>query len=117
MRKHSLYVISENATLKEAMEIITHNHRGSVVVVDQERHVVGVVADGEIRRALLMGAIHSTPVKKVVNVNFISVSSGDEITRKNPQDFFSKHGNIEIAPIIDNKNKLVDVIVHNEADL
>lgn len=101
------YIINADSTLSDAMVKITVNHRGCVVVVDNDMLVVGVLSDGDIRRAMVKGATTFTPVEKAMNPNFVSVSSGDNI---DADKFFEDHKNINIVPVIDDKNKLVDVI-------
>ncbi len=109
--KNSPYVILENDSLQRAMEIITHNQRGSVVVVNKKWRVMGVLADGEIRRAIIKGATPNTPVIKILNVNFISISPYADKYIKNPNIILSNHPNINIIPVTDKDNKLIDIII------
>ena len=50
--KNSNFVVEEDLTLEEAMRVITVNKKGSAIVLDKQNHVVGVVSDGDIRRAM-----------------------------------------------------------------
>ena len=94
------------------MEVITENHIGSAVVVDDSLHVVGVVTDGMIRRALLKGAVmQTTPVSQALNYNAITISSRDIETLKNPEKFFLEHWEVNVVPVVDEKNVLVDVVI------
>lgn len=110
--RNSSYVIRDASSLKEAMEAITINHRGSAVVIDDTCHVIGVVTDGMIRRALLKGAVMETaPVRQVVNYNTISISSKDTKILKNLEKFFLEHWEINVVPVVNEKNVLVDIII------
>ena len=112
--KNSNYIIQANSSLQEAMEIITANHRGSAVVVDDKLHVIGVVTDGMIRRALLKGAVmRTTPVSQALNYNAIVVSSRDTATLKNPEKFFLEHWEVNVVPVVDEENSLVDIMIRN----
>jgi len=53
MRKASLPIINEQTPLKEAIVSISEGRIGTVLLVDDEDHFVGLISDGDIRRALL----------------------------------------------------------------
>jgi len=48
-----LAVVGEEATLRDALFSITTARAGAAAVVDTENHLVGIITDGDIRRALL----------------------------------------------------------------
>ena len=50
-----IYCVSSKATIKDAMEAIDKNLIGAVFIVDDDKKVIGVVTDGNIRRAILKG--------------------------------------------------------------
>jgi arabinose-5-phosphate isomerase len=51
-------VVTESATMKQALEEMTEKHRGITTVVDAEGRLVGVITDGDLRRLELAGGIH-----------------------------------------------------------
>lgn len=61
------YCIEETATLKEAMQAIDLWGFQSVVVIKPDFTLVGVISDGDIRRALLANATLDSLVKKFMN--------------------------------------------------
>lgn len=111
--ENSDYSISYEANFEEVMRAVTANRHGAILIVDNDKHVVGVVSDGDIRRAILRGAIMKTPIKQAINYNVIVVASDDKKTLANPQSIFSKHPHINIFPVVDKKNRLIDVLVRN----
>jgi len=111
--KNSPYVVFENDSLQKTMEVITHNHKGCVVVVNEKYQVLGTVADGEIRRAIIKGATPVTPVARVLNINFISISSNDTESIKSHETILSQHTNINVIPVVSEDNILVDIIVRS----
>lgn len=113
--KNSNYVIFQDASIQGAMETITANHRGCAIVVDRDWLVVGVVSDGDIRRALVRGATTITPVHKVLNSNFMSISYNDKEVLKNQEVFFQDHPTINVVPVLGKSNSLVDIIVRGGA--
>lgn len=48
-------LITERETLSAIIELLNTNAAGIVVVVDDERHLLGTITDGDVRRALLQG--------------------------------------------------------------
>lgn len=75
-------------TLKEAAETIDSNQLLVVLIVDQSNKLLGMVTDGDIRRAILNGiSLHET-VDKFMNTS-PRTTSKEEPTR-NSVDFFKK---------------------------
>lgn len=100
----SKLIISKTSTLREAMEIITSGRRGIAFVLEGTK-LIGVISDGDIRRALLSGSTLLTPVHKVMNANYIST------TRKSEEKLLQilKREKITMLPIVDENNNLLDV--------
>jgi arabinose-5-phosphate isomerase len=110
--KNSSFVINENASIQQAMESITDNQRGTAIVVDDEFYLVGIVADGDIRRAMVSGATVLAPISKIVNIN-PTVITKDEFNSEKITEVFGSKSDIEIIPVVDEKNKLVNLAVRN----
>ena len=53
MRTSSLPVISEDASMKEAIVAMSEGRLGTVLIADQEKKLVALLSDGDVRRALL----------------------------------------------------------------
>ncbi len=53
MQKDSLPIVKDDAKVKEAILKISEGRLGTVLVVDEEKKLVALVSDGDIRRALL----------------------------------------------------------------
>ena len=110
--KNSNLIINLNASIHEAMEKITDNQRGAVVVVDERYYLQGVVSDGDIRRAMLRGATMVTPVAKIVNTNAVTLTK-KQVLAKRPDQIFQQESSINILPVIDNHNKVIEVVIRN----
>jgi CBS domain-containing protein len=113
IRKNLDYIVVSDATLNDAMQKITVNHRGCIVVVDKDMLVVGVLSDGDIRRAIVKGATIFTPVCKVMNQKFLAIFEDKESESVN--EIFSKHPYVNVIPKVDKKNKLRDLIIRGGA--
>ncbi|MBK7870820.1 MAG: CBS domain-containing protein [Saprospiraceae bacterium] len=71
-------IISGHATLRDALINMTTHRRGLLFIVDEEQHLVGVLSDGDIRRALLQDVNMNSPIEKMMNLNPIKASSEQE---------------------------------------
>jgi|TARA_Y100000310_G_scaffold344034_1_gene454669 CBS domain-containing protein len=110
--KNTSFVINENVSIKQAMEAITDNQRGTAIIVDNEFYLVGIVSDGEIRRAMVSGATVLAPVSKIVNTD-PTVLTKNEFNSKKVAEVFNSKNDIEIIPVVDGNNKLIDIAVKN----
>ena len=102
MNKHPL--VSPDNTLRECMEVID-KHAKKISFVLENGTLVGVVTDGDLRRALLNTSILDDAVRSVMNTKFISFPIGTD--SKIIRDKFSKR--ISHIPLVDDKGSLVDV--------
>ena len=55
-------LVRPTETIREAIARIDRNTRGIVLVVDEERHLLGTITDGDVRRAILAGTDLDSPV-------------------------------------------------------
>jgi len=93
-----------NNTLLEAMHIINENAMSVCFVVDEFNSLKGVATDGDIRRALLNHKGLDSTIVEILNDNFVcgyEGDSNDELINKISED-------INIIPIVDKNNQLVD---------
>jgi len=65
------FTIKINGTIRQAMEIIDRTALGLTVVESSDGNVIGVISDGDIRRALLAGMSLDDPVKPLINREFV----------------------------------------------
>jgi dTDP-glucose pyrophosphorylase len=60
------YLITPNATIREALECINKN-ASLALVVDERRRLTGTITDGDVRRAVLAGTSLEAPVQKLLD--------------------------------------------------
>jgi len=58
--------IGLSASIREAIACIDRNARGIALVIDSERHLLGTITDGDVRRAILTQISLDEPVSKVL---------------------------------------------------
>jgi len=103
--------VKEQTTLVEALTVIDNNQKGFVIVIDALEKVIGTITDGDIRRALINGISLSASVTKIANSNFKAIHIYDSFEKvvtlfKNPK--------IQFLPILNNENKLFNVITKKQ---
>ena len=108
MVKENLPFLAPDALMSEAIEIVTNGKLGVGIVVDNEQ-LVGIVTDGDIRRAMqkLGQKFFTTPVSdimarhpKTINQNAKIVEAGETMN----------HYSIHSLVVLDNANKVCGVI-------
>ena len=97
-------IVYPNNTLKDCMLVINEYAKRISFVLD-EGVLVGVVTDGDIRRALLNNSKLDDPVHSIMNREFISFPIGTD--SKSIRERFSKR--IRHIPLVDHLGLLVDV--------
>jgi len=70
------YKVSCLLTIRESIKKLDETGIGFIVVVNQTDEVMGVVTDGDFRRAILSGVSLDMPISGITNSNFISIHEG-----------------------------------------
>ena len=96
--------IASTCSIKDAMQVIDDFEKGICYVL-QENRLIGVLTDGDIRRALLGSSSINDQVDSVMNRDFVSypIETDSKIIRER----FSKR--IRFIPLVDQNGLFVDV--------
>lgn len=94
-------------TLRETLRFIDANSRQMALVIDEERRLLGVVTDGDVRRALLRGEGHDVLVKDIMNKTPKVARDGElrNILLRRMKDL-----DIHFLPKVDEQNRVVDIV-------
>ncbi len=104
LKKH---MVSEDASIIEAMSAIDKNAKGIIFVSSGSGNVIiGSLTDGDIRRHIINNGALTEKVKNVCNRNFISVYSGQ--SEKEIEDFMKKR-HLLCVPELNSEGCLVNV--------
>lgn len=104
-------VIAEASSIREAMQAIDSNGREVVLVRDEAGRVVGLISDGDVRRALLSGLTMESSIAKVMTRNFFTV--GPEYDRASTLDVM-KARMFQHVPVLDSEKKLIAIHFLND---
>lgn len=101
-----LFLVTESASLREAIARIESNHYGIALMVDEDRVVVGLATDGDIRRVLLKGASLDDPINCCANRKFVWAE------QTTPRENLLKQldHRIRVIPVLDAQRRLVDIV-------
>jgi len=98
-------IVKENTIILEALKLIDKNKKNFLIITDKNRVLLGVITEGNIRRQLINGATLNDKIE--LNTNFKSTNQNDSFI--NLFEYF-KSEKINFIPIVDDSNKLIDVI-------
>lgn len=104
-------LVKPETTLREALETIDRIGAQAVLVVDQNRRLIGTLTDGDARRSLLAGVALSAPVSKAMFPEPTCISQGES-----PQSILStmRRTGFHQLPIIDNERRVVGFALLND---
>jgi len=101
-----IFLISESATLREALQRIEVNHHGMIFVNDSTGAVTGLATDGDIRRCLLEGGSLDYAIGRCANSDFIWEKPSI------PRELLLKKldHRIRVIPLLDASRNLVGIV-------
>lgn len=100
------YCVSYKASIIDVMKKINDNGKGMAIVEDAENKYIGIVTDGDIRRALIRGIEYNCSVIDIVNKDTVTglvTDKASKITKK-------LSPSIKVIPILDKNDTVVNVV-------
>lgn len=107
----SRFCLYDNATIKQALEVIDMNRGCAVIVIDPEKKVKGTITDGDIRRALLKNVSVDSSIRRIYNKKFLSM--GHLETKKKAREFMLRNS-VRQVPVIDEDGRIQDIYILEE---
>lgn len=99
------YLIKSNITVLEAMKAIDKGAEGIVYVCDDDRHLLGVVTDGDIRRHIIHVGDLSVSVDTIMTRKPITLP----INRRLEADSCMERNSITSVPVVDDNNVIIEI--------
>jgi len=90
--------------IKGALQALNKTGLGTLFIINNTNRLIGVLTDGDIRRALLTGIGLDDSIKLVMNENFIALP----IETDNGKILEALSSSVKIIPLIDGDDKLLD---------
>ncbi len=100
------YCVGMKYTIKEVLDQFDCRNDRVAIVIDDEDRVVGVISQGDILRALASGIGLYANVSDIIHSSYLHLYERD----MNKAYAIFKKKKITLLPVIDENNKLLDVI-------
>jgi dTDP-glucose pyrophosphorylase len=101
-------LVPEGDTLRQALEVITRSGRQVALIVDGERRLVGLLTDGDARKALLRGLSLESKVGEAMNPR--PVTAGADLGGSAATALMRARA-IRHLPLVDAEGRVVDLLV------
>lgn len=112
------YVVPEAATLEQAMRCIDQSD-GTIALITSGRRLVGLVTNGDIRRAILQGSALSRPVREVMNRTPVLLRRREinELPRVSEVLLALEETATNLLPVVDDEGNVVDLLVDEDVEV
>lgn len=94
-------------TIRKALIVLQETSMRLVIVVDQEQRLLGVVSDGDIRRAILNNISLNSPVTEVMNPHPVYVKKGS--SKEMIYKLFREKV-INRIPVLDEEGRVIEIL-------
>lgn len=103
--------IGRGATLREALERVSKTGKGLALVVDGECRLLGIVTDGDLRKAILRGVSLDAGIEAAVNRTPIVAPSG--LVRADALALMRRR-TIRHLPLVDGEGRVAELLLLDE---
>ena len=106
MKEKKRYIILATDNIRNSIKVMDEHKTNFITVIDLDKKVVGVVTEGDIRRAILNGLDLKDSVSTIANKNykFLNINFSQEDALRHFQDPHISH-----LPVLDD-GKLIDIL-------
>lgn len=104
MLKKNKLVLGPGSSLQEALLLLEENGMGVLAVVDEKDHLIGIITDGDIRKALIRGQVD---LEHIINRNPQTLPIGTSRAEVHKVMRSIKRDQV---PLVDSDNRLHDII-------
>lgn len=104
-------LIYADCTIREVLEKLNIGAKGIVLVVDENKKLIGTITDGDIRRALLKGTTIDDKINGIVHKNPVYVIEGTE--KEKIKNIFIRRA-VKQIPVVNEEGVVVDLIGIND---
>lgn len=111
MKNLEKYCIKHDSNIRNAIKKIDIGGIGFAVVMDDKENVIGVISDGDFRRAILKGVNLNDSVLKIMNSNFKFL---EDVCLDDEKASYLRQLEVEVLPVI-KEHKLIDLIIYGSS--
>lgn len=100
-------LVPEGATLRDALEAMTRSSGQVALVVDRDARLLGLMTDGDVRKALLRGVALDAKVEEVMNRTPVVAPAG---LSRGQALALMRSRSIRHVPVLDERRAVVDLL-------
>ena len=100
--------VKPNITIRQAMKVLDKTAEKCLLVVDDEKKLVGTLTDGDLRRSILMGESFKTSIKDSYNSQPIFLIKG-QYPKESAADLL-RDKKLDLIPVVDKEHIVIDYI-------
>lgn len=104
-------LVYDNFTIRQAMEKLDLGAKGIILLVDNNKKLLGTITDGDFRRAILKGVSLEDSIKNITHFN--PICANNKMTKDEVKDILIKKA-VQDIPIVNEENIVVDLISIND---
>tara|TARA_Y100000310_G_scaffold345402_1_gene464558 strand:- start:67362 stop:68756 length:1395 start_codon:yes stop_codon:yes gene_type:complete len=105
------FLVGPNNNLKEVMKKIDLNGHGIALIVDDDQKLLGLITDGDIRRAIIQGHSVDIPINIIMNRNPISIRTNYNLETINR---LIEGKLIDRLPVLDDNNVVCELLLRDD---
>jgi dTDP-glucose pyrophosphorylase len=102
-------IIPPNFTVRQTLKALNKGGEKSLIVVDEREMLLGVLSDGDLRRAILAGVQLNESIQNIYNPTPTFFVENEYNKKKVRQSFLE--GKFDIIPVVDKEKIIVDVLL------
>ena len=103
------FIVLPDITIKEAFKILSNAGEKCLIVADEKKIILGTLSDGDLRKAILKGAVISDSIAGIFQQN-PTVIVENEYKLEQAKEIFIKN-RFDLIPLVDREAKVLDVLV------
>lgn len=107
----NILTLSTESTFDDAIRFLDQNGNGILPVVDKKGVLIGIITDGDVRRAILDKEL---TLKRIINKNPICLKAG---TPKSEVINYLHRIHRRHMPIVDSNNRLIEVVILDDFEV
>ena len=97
-----------NISIRQAMKKLSKSGEKCLVIIDEDKILMGTLSDGDLRKAILSGAEMNNSIKDFYQSNpSVLLEGGYEIDEA--KKLFTQN-KFDLIPVVDDKGKLLDIL-------
>jgi len=105
MKKNNIGI---NSTIRESMRQLSLAGHKSLVVTDKNNKLLGTLSDGDLRKAILKGALVSDSINGIFTQS-PTVLVQNQFSVKEAKSIFMKY-KFDLIPVVDSEGKVVEIL-------